>query len=167
MLDQGAPRTLLTDCRSVDLTTTGVVGWNDYHYHRLNISDAVDVDAFDVETSKGKKTTKIDFVDDFFPPEADDYTTVALQACPYSVEKNPCAIPANGEDEADIMVNEENPFDDCYEWKDEAKDGGDAAVGAMACTGWDWIEQGDVSNPDSMRNTAASASNNNHRPCLR
>ncbi|ROW04050.1 hypothetical protein VSDG_00741 [Cytospora chrysosperma] len=142
----------------VDLTTTGVVGWNDYHYHRLNISDAVDVDAFDVETSKGKKTTKIDFVDDFFPPEADDYTTVALQACPYSVEKNPCAIPANGEDEADIMVNEENPFDDCYEWKDEAKDGGDAAVGAMACTGWDWIEQGDtVSQVDTFAADVATA----------
>lgn len=155
----------MTDCRSVDLTTTGAVGWNEFHCRRLNLSDAVD--AFDVETSKGKKTTKTDFFEDHLSPEVDDYTTVALQTRRCSVEKNPCAVPESGEDEAEVMVHEENPFDDCYEWKEEAKDGGVATVDAMGGTDWDWMQLGDVSNPESMRNHAASASNHDHRPCLR
>ncbi|ROW06427.1 hypothetical protein VMCG_04420 [Cytospora schulzeri] len=143
-----------------DLTTTGPVGWNDFHHCRHSLADAINAPVS--ETTKDETATKTELSEDDCSHKVDAGTTVALQSRCGVGNKNFCALADSGEDEDEdeVKVEVENPFDDCYECKEEAaQDDGDAVVNEMESTDCDRTQLGDtVSQGGSFAaNNAAAA----------
>lgn len=113
----------LLTVRRTGLTTIRAVGWSEPSQYRMsNLPNAVNDPgvgqpaksemqggAAKSEVPKGNEAVKANFLNEDYPSEAKDCPAVALQFRQAAAEKGPYAEPEN----------EDDPFADCYEYKEE------------------------------------------------